>query len=80
MSCRICSIRRCWQSRLRQGGRQPKRRRAPAGAGRLALSHRWLAGCLLFGRVTVSLAEIDFFDWERLVAHYRPQVAGATTP
>jgi hypothetical protein len=39
-----------------------------------------LRAVLLFGRDAVSLAEIDFFDWERLVDHYRPQVAGATTP
>jgi LssY C-terminus len=30
---------------------------------------------LVFGGNAVSLAEVDFFDWERLVDHYRRQVA-----
>ncbi|MGH6948274.1 MAG: hypothetical protein ACREDZ_13165 [Kiloniellales bacterium] len=27
----------------------------------------------------MSLAEVDFFDWERLVDHYRRQVATSAT-
>jgi hypothetical protein len=30
---------------------------------------------LVFGGNAVSLAEVDFFDWERLVDHYRRHVA-----
>jgi hypothetical protein len=38
-----------------------------------------LRAVLVFGGDAVSLAEIDFFDWERLVDHDRPQVSGAGT-
>ena len=34
-----------------------------------------LRAVLVFGGNAVSLAEVDFFDWERLVDHYRRQVA-----
>jgi len=34
-----------------------------------------LRAVLAFGGNAVSLAEVDFFDWERLVDHYRRQVA-----
>jgi LssY C-terminus len=34
-----------------------------------------LRAVLVFGSKTVSLADIDFFDWERLVDYYRRQVA-----
>ena len=33
-----------------------------------------LRAVLVFGGEAVSLAEVDFFDWERLVDHYRRQV------
>jgi hypothetical protein len=29
---------------------------------------------MVLGRDEVSLAEVDFFDWERLVDHYRKQI------
>jgi hypothetical protein len=32
-----------------------------------------LRAVLVFGQPAVSLAEIDFFDWERLVDHSRPR-------
>ena len=34
-----------------------------------------LRAVLVFGGNAVSLAEVDFFDWERLVDHYRRRVA-----
>jgi hypothetical protein len=34
-----------------------------------------LRAVLVFGGEAVSLAEVDFFDWERLVDHDRRQVA-----
>lgn len=34
-----------------------------------------LRAVLVFGQEAVSLAEIDFFDWERLVDHYRQQAS-----
>jgi hypothetical protein len=33
-----------------------------------------LRAVMVFGRDEVSLAEVDFFDWERLVDHYRKQI------
>ena len=34
-----------------------------------------LRAVLVFGGKAVSLAEVDFFDWERLVDHYRQRIA-----
>jgi hypothetical protein len=47
-------------------------RQTPAGS-----SYRTdgLRAVLVFGGKAVSLADIDFFDWERLVDYYRRQVA-----
>jgi hypothetical protein len=39
-----------------------------------------LRAVLMFGQDTVSLAEIDFFDWERLADHRQPPAAATTTP
>jgi hypothetical protein len=39
-----------------------------------------LRAVLVFGGKAMSLAEVDFFDWERLVDHYRQRVAAATAP
>jgi hypothetical protein len=39
-----------------------------------------LRAVLLFGGEAVSLAEVDFFDWERLVDHDRRQVDSTATP
>jgi hypothetical protein len=34
-----------------------------------------LRAVMVFDRRTVALSEIQFFDWERLVDHYRRHVA-----
>ena len=39
-----------------------------------------LRAVLVFGGNAVSLAEVDFFDWERLVDHYPQQVDSAAAP
>ena len=33
-----------------------------------------LRAVMVFGGKLVSLAEVDFFDWERLIDHYRQQI------
>jgi LssY C-terminus len=62
------------------------------GAGRVSAAEpRWtpdgspyctdgLRAVLMFGGEAVSLAEVDFFDWERLVDHYRPPAHSAAAP
>jgi hypothetical protein len=39
-----------------------------------------LRSVLVFGRQAVSLADVDFFDWERLVDHNPRRVDSATAP
>lgn len=39
-----------------------------------------LRAVLMFGQDTVSLAEIDFFDWERLADYHRQKVDTVETP
>jgi hypothetical protein len=39
-----------------------------------------LRAVLVFGGEVRSLADVDFFDWERLIDHYRPQARSAAEP
>lgn len=52
-------------------------RQTPAGS---SYHTDGLRAVLLFGQDAVSLAEIDFFDWERLADHYRQKVDTSETP
>jgi hypothetical protein len=39
-----------------------------------------LRAVLVFGGEARSLADVDFFDWELLVDHYRPEARSAAEP
>jgi len=62
------------------GGSGPVDPSEPQDSGESTVHTDGLRAVLEFGDETVSLAEIDFFDWERLADHHRRQVSDDRVP